>query len=1604
MFCCVLAVVISLSFILPTVAQASIFSKASSFTTSISASIFSSLSNLFGFGKSEIMNAATPAVAIRTIQNKQVVATTTGATPDQKSKFISVQPASQVLAAFTSSPVPVTLQKVQTKFVSEDQFVFSLFLLEKRLGNAIASSGGGGHTVPPNIYLSPAITSPAISWGNISGTLSSQSDLQAALDAKFSLADWYATTTGSVSSQWTTVGSDIYYSTGNVGVGTTSPSNFKLQVLGNIGPDADSTYNLGAGSLRFNNIYTRTVDGGGNTLTLAGGVNVDLYSGGSIRLRADSNGNVGIGTTTPQFGLTTGSAVLALSPYTDNTDKIIFNDTGTFQFGIRKAANAGIRVFGKVGGTNAVFDVVDRATYNNSSSDTVRFGVYGGGNIGIGTTSPFAKLAINPNAGDGNSFIIGSSSATSFVVANSGNVGIGTPATGAPLTIKSAATGNPSVLLTSGSSGIGLSQAGGIQFGYGSPDSLATNRVARIMAITQAGGGGDLYFDTAPSQAGAFDTKMAILRGGNVGIGTTTPMAKLTVVDTQSSGNVWFESSGTNTELNLVNTSTGGRRFGMGTGGNASFAANSLYLYDYTAAATRLLINSSGNVGIGTTTPAQLLNVYGGASPRIRVETTNSGILARSAGIEFVTNYNSGADTATSHIIFDYFGATNGHGMNFKSGRSGFSNYWFRNAADGVGMALIDTAYASGAYPTLATNMNAVFGASVGIGTTSPNTKLTIVDATASIASWWANSTTRYGMIGVGSGVVTGGGSTDFGIQANQNLLFATNGVTERMRITTTGNVGIGTTSPSEKLSVSSTSSGAGTNSVIQIVDTSYPTMTGKFGVYNDGSGAYVGLWVAKATPTAANYAFLADSGSSYFNAAAGGNVNFRINNTTQMILTSAGNIGIGTSTPQSNLHIRGADATLLFEGDLTDVTDITSIVSRQSGDLEFRTNKSSTSFTSAAYTKMIITKGGNVGIGTTTPARKFDVFGSVGGVIADFNGNGSLGLVDINANSGGQAGLRINLASTQWTIGQDGTDSGKLKFTTGSSPSAGGPTLVLDRNGNVGIGTSSPSRKLEVSDSSGAYLRITDPDQVNSHLELHGGNQGSSWPSINTGGNWSRLDLGVAGGTNITMLSSGGNVGIGTTSPIAKLAVSSTAGGTSPLFSVASTTSGAPSTAFHINQFGQAIINGTSVPNTWSQLTVTNGDISVYDNQNTARGVSLFRNGTVLGGFNTTNNMPSFFATAGFGLDFVVNQSTQAMRVLSNGNVGIGTTSPASKLDVNGAIALAGTVKTFSEGDIFSQYDGSSGSSYPIIARYWDNNGSFESGTYIFGNGTNAKVGIEKPGSSEISAFTVRATLSTFVRTSDGAPVRIQDSNGYCEINPTSTTWTCTSDARLKKDIVALSATSSLDMIAQLRPVSFKWQKQTSSENRYGLVAQEVETIFPELVTTDSNGFKSVSYGSFTPFMLSAIQELNIKVEALSIVPEDSMLENVSAWATQKLGAVTGYFKNIFAGRVTTKELCLEDVCVTKDQLKTLLQNNGTAAATIPTQTQTQPHPQQQNSASTTPTTSTEPVVEEVTNPVDPIVEPVEPVVVEETTVEEVAPVVEEPVSAPVVTEPVGE
>ena len=89
-------------------------------------------------------------------------------------------------------------------------------------------------------------------------------------------------------------------------------------------------------------------------------------------------------------------------------------------------------------------------------------------------------------------------------------------------------------------------------------------------------------------------------------------------------------------------------------------------------------------------------------------------------------------------------------------------------------------------------------------------------------------------------------------------------------------------------------------------------------------------------------------------------------------------------------------------------------------------------------------------------------------------------------------------------------------------------------------------------------------------------------------------------------------------------------------------------------------------------------------------------------------------------------------------------------------------------------------------------------------------------------------------------------------------------SDKRLKDNLKPIE--NSLDKISKLSGYEFDWNdKQETYQGRdVGVVAQEVEEVIPEIVTTRDNGYKAVKYEKLVPLLIESIKELKEEINGL--------------------------------------------------------------------------------------------------------------------------------------------
>jgi|GEM_PF-3208139 len=192
------------------------------------------------------------------------------------------------------------------------------------------------------------------------------------------------------------------------------------------------------------------------------------------------------------------------------------------------------------------------------------------------------------------------------------------------------------------------------------------------------------------------------------------------------------------------------------------------------------------------------------------------------------------------------------------------------------------------------------------------------------------------------------------------------------------------------------------------------------------------------------------------------------------------------------------------------------------------------------------------------------------------------------------------------------------------------------------------------------------------------------------------------------------------------------------------------------------------------------------------------------------------------------------------------------------------------------------------------------------------------------------------------GQVARFQNADGTCNINPSIfLAFNCLSDRSLKKDIAPLQ--SSLALFAQLNPVNYHWNTEDSSSPlQYGFIAQDIEAIFPSFVTTDSEtGIKSVAFGNLIPVTIKAINEMNVHLGDLSkdTTPGVFAESTIFKRFTDAFKALTIAFKNITADKATVKELCLPKsdgtvICLSGDQVAAIVESAGVSVEPVVVET----------------------------------------------------------------------
>lgn len=589
--------------------------------------------------------------------------------------------------------------------------------------------------------------------------------------------------------------------------------------------------------------------------------------------------------------------------------------------------------------------------------------------------------------------------------------------------------------------------------------------------------------------------------------------------------------------------------------------------------------------------------------------------------------------------------------------------------------------------------------------------------------------------------------------------------------------------------------------------------------------------------------------------------------NNSRFYIENNGEVGIGTTAPAQKLHVMGngrferaahaAGASEyfieLYSPDTGDPNNEISIRFHQGnrywGQIRYRTG--GFRFTDGSTDNLTsISAGnghfsGNVGIGTTGPSAQLHTTGTVrfanytnGLLGVDASGNlfsramGVSGTGISIANGNGVSGnptLSLNYGNSstggeypQGNFGQFQAHSTYTDFNTNPNywgwnyvqGTVNAPNTISNQwyRGVFSLGSQYNARgsggySLELAyprnnhSTAGVWMRTVENGSIGGWTRIDGAKDNDNFIQNQTSSDQ------VAGfRINGNGLFNGGNVGIGTTSPAEKIHVS--AGNNSyALFG--------PNSSWNSYLYVGAGPDKTASGR--AQAISTNGNLHL----DAGTGQQIY-----IGYYNSSN---TFIAAGG-------------------GNVGIGNTSPGARLDVSGDIKANGNSTFATNNTTSTSYSvaalelresafGGAGALPPRLSFHWG--GVVASQIAIESNGTLAIRNNPGTGYEKFRCLTVL-------------------SNGIRE----------TSDERLKEEINPING--ALDKVKKMQGVTYYWDQEVERNEgldeslQYGLIAQQLEKVIPELVETDEDGWKSIEYSHLVPVLIEAIKEQQIKMDAM--------------------------------------------------------------------------------------------------------------------------------------------
>ena len=1297
--------------------------------------------------------------------------------------------------------------------------------------------------------------------------------------------------------------------TPGVGIGTTAPTqtldvNGSVRVRGLTGPGNRLPVVLPDGTLGINAPVYDTPAG----IRLAGAVGTD-YGPTSVAVSGTTAYVVNIGSNTLQvFNVTTPSAPVLLGQVATGSQPYGVAVSGTTAYVANTGSNT-LQVFNVT--TPSAPVLLGQVTtgsqpYGVAVSGTTAYVVNSGSNTlqVFNVATPSAPVLLKSVATGSQPFDVAVSGTTAYVVNYSSSTlqvfDVATPS--APVLLKSVATGNrPYGVAVSGTTacvanyGDNTLQVFDVatpsaplllkslptdfaptDVAVGGTTACVVNQIGntlqvfdvgtiRVVAINPDGSFGSVALGTqfiqngtAPQANANFNISGNGYVGGRVGVGTATPGQKLEVA-----GNLSSLAPGTQGLLRLNRPGDFGTKFSnafdvqVGSYGTTFLSQTQVdfRLNDgatETPDMTALTLRGDGNVGIGTTAPSQTLEVAGQ-------------VFSSTGGFRFPDNTVQTTAASPPNLTGDVtsVGAATAYANVVPATKGGAGTVSGILMANGAGVV---SAASAADFPTL--NQNTTGNAA----TVTTNANLTgAITSVGNATTYAANVPNNKGGAGTLTGVLKATGGTVAAAVAGTDYAAAT-GSPAYIQNTTTpqaasnfnisgngyvgGSVGIGTTTPGQKLDVAGNANVSGNTTV-----GGNTTVTGNTTVAGNG---YVGgsVGIGTTTPgqklevagqvfsntggfrfpdnTVQTTAVTAATGTQFVQNQTGPQIgaNFNVSG-----VGTVGNLLTAGSAKINNLTTDGiVTSTGGVLGSSTAASFGTSFVQNQTASAQTANfNVSGAGTVGGLLTAGSATVSGNVGIGTSAPGQKLDVAGNIAA-------SGPLGVVltgqdrplitrgydaFTSGNYSGAGRWGVFMEPSNLTMGVPALGSRQFQWATYNANSTVAATLMtLTQDGNLGIGTTTPGQKLEVN---GNAL-------LNSAYDLLLRNTNHGLGYYGTGKAWNGLALdgpalyGFSGGllgtnqngTRATALywNSSRQVGIGTTSPLSALSLSqvtsvnNTPGQTVGELSFVGFNRPLPSASIlaqspGFDDAGYLIFKtSTGSPGAQERMRLTDTGLSINTGEKTSNsatgGVYIsggpsgnasveLRGGTPYVDF-TTNlgvDFSSRIIQAGSGLDFHVGASTvPAMTIL--GNV-------ANGVDRVGI-----------------------GTTAPIAPLH-------VSGA---GNATvaNGLASFFSPGSTSLTGINNAAGTKPTTAYFEGGEVWV---SGVVVAGTLNTT----SDRRIKHVLGRSDRTADLALLNKLRITDYRYIDQVNNSNQVvkKVIAQEVEEVLPAAVSRSVQALPNV-------------------------------------------------------------------------------------------------------------------------------------------------------------------